>query len=74
MSDGKVVVKNNGGLGFIGFLTLIFITLKLTGYINWSWIWVLSPIWIYISFILLITVFVALVVFILATRQPKVKK
>ena len=30
----------------LGFLGLIFITLKLTGYINWSWLWVLSPFWI----------------------------
>lgn len=27
-------------------LTLLFIGLKLTGYIDWSWIWVLSPLWI----------------------------
>lgn len=35
----------NGGIGF-GLLTIAFIVLKLTGYIKWSWIWVLSPIWI----------------------------
>ena len=35
-----------GGIGFIGMLTIIFITLKLTHVINWSWLWVLSPIWI----------------------------
>jgi hypothetical protein len=28
---------------FLPILTLIFITLKLTGYIDWSWFWVLSP-------------------------------
>lgn len=32
-------------LGFLEFLTLIFITLKLTGYIGWSWWWVLAPLW-----------------------------
>lgn len=26
-------------------LTLLFVALKLTGYIQWSWWWVLSPIW-----------------------------
>lgn len=31
---------------FVGVLTLIFITLKLLGKISWSWIWVLSPLWI----------------------------
>lgn len=27
-------------------LTIVFITLKLTGVINWSWLWVLCPLWI----------------------------
>ena len=27
-------------------LTVLFIGLKLTGYITWSWVWVLSPLWI----------------------------
>ena len=34
------------GIGFIGMLTILFIGLKLCGVINWSWLWVLSPIWI----------------------------
>lgn len=33
-------------LGFIGPLTIVFITLKLCGIIAWSWVWVLSPLWI----------------------------
>lgn len=37
---------NNGGIGFLGLLTIVFITLKLTGYIAWSWWWVLSPLWL----------------------------
>lgn len=37
---------------FLGILTLIFITLKLTGFIAWSWLWVLSPIWIPLSIVL----------------------
>lgn len=35
-----------GGIGFLGLLTILFIGLKLTGYITWSWGWVLGPIWI----------------------------
>lgn len=38
--------ESKGGVGFIGLLTILFIALKLTGFIDWSWIWVLSPIWI----------------------------
>lgn len=37
---------NNGGVGFVGLLTIAFIVLKLTGVIAWSWWWVLSPLWI----------------------------
>jgi hypothetical protein len=37
---------STGGISFVGLLTLVFITLKLTGFIAWSWWWVLSPIWI----------------------------
>lgn len=41
--NGTVV---RGGTGFIGLLTLLFIALKLTSAISWSWWWVLSPLWI----------------------------
>ena len=35
-----------GGISFLGALLLVFIVLKLTHVINWSWFWVLSPLWI----------------------------
>ena len=49
MNEGK------GGIGFGGVLTIVFIVLKLCGVIEWSWLWVLSPIWISlaISFIIM---------------------
>ena len=47
---------NGGGIGFTGLLTVLFIGLKLTGYIDWSWIWVLSPIWI--GFVIFVMIFV----------------
>ena len=31
---------------FISGLTLLFIYLKMTSQIDWSWLWVLSPLWI----------------------------
>jgi len=40
------VKETSGGIGFPGLLTLLFIILKLTGVIAWSWWWVLSPLWI----------------------------
>lgn len=38
--------SSSGGIGFVGLLTILFIALKLTGFISWSWLWVLSPLWI----------------------------
>ncbi len=35
----------SGGIGFLGLLTIVFIVLKLTGFIAWSWWWVLAPFW-----------------------------
>ena len=50
--------STSSGIGFVGLLTIVFITLKLTGYITWSWWWVLSPIWISWIFIFLILIIV----------------
>ena len=36
---------NSSGVSFYGLLTIVFITLKLTGVIAWSWWWVLCPMW-----------------------------
>jgi len=38
--------ETNSGLGLGMILFLIFMTLKLTGNIAWSWWWVTSPLWI----------------------------
>lgn len=43
-----------GGIGLLGILGLIFITLKLMGYIKWSWLWVLAPFWIPVAIVLVI--------------------
>ena len=37
--------SSSGGIGFCGLLTILFIALKLLGYIDWSWWWVLAPLW-----------------------------
>ena len=46
----------SSGMGFTGWLTILFIGLKLTNVISWSWVWVLSPIWISISILLFILI------------------
>ena len=39
-----------GSIDFIEALALLFIGLKLTGFLpTWSWLWVLSPLWITLS-------------------------
>lgn len=50
----ETTVRVNGGIGFVGLLAIAFIVLKLMGVINWSWLWVLSPIWIAIAINLLV--------------------
>lgn len=35
----------SGGIGFFGLLGILFIGLKLTGVIDWSWWWVTAPLW-----------------------------
>lgn len=35
-----------GGVGLTGLLTVLFVGLKLGNVIDWSWWWVLSPLWI----------------------------
>ena len=60
-NDNGVSAKaSSGGIGFGGLLTIVFITLKLLGVITWSWVWVLSPLWIslLLGILLLIIAFV----------------
>lgn len=38
--------SSSGEIGFLSLLTILFIGLKLTGHIAWSWWWVLAPTWI----------------------------
>ena len=59
--SGSKVVKNTG-MGFSGALTIVFITLKLMGYIQWPWVWVLSPIWISVAAVIGIIVIGLLIV------------
>jgi len=58
MAEGNS--SSSGGIGFFGLLTIVFITLKLTGDITWSWAWVLAPAWI--GLILLLLLFGTLII------------
>lgn len=64
MSENK---SSSGGIGFFGLLTILFIGLKLTNYIDWSWWWVLSPI---ISLVVLLVMAVILILVVDRTARP----
>ena len=56
--------RNNGGtaggVGFVGLLQILFIGLKLGKVIDWSWLWVLSPLWISISIWIMLIIIIVL--------------
>ena len=62
----EVIVRQNG-IGFFGLLAIVFIVLKLTGYITWSWWWVLAPLWI--PFLIFISVMIVMFVFFLVMAK-----
>jgi hypothetical protein len=63
MANNTNSSSSSAGIGFFGLLTIVFITLKLTGYIAWSWWWVLSPIWIsWLVVLLFIVIFVGVTI------------
>lgn len=50
--------KTGKGIGFTGLLTIAFIVLKLCSVIDWSWWWVLSPMWIWLLVVIFCTLLV----------------
>ena len=44
----------NSGMGFTSALTILFVAMKLTGYTDWRWIWVFSPLWMGLLAVLLL--------------------
>lgn len=49
-----------GGIGFCGLLAIVFIVLKLVGVIKWSWLWVLSPLWLPTAIVILVILLIAI--------------
>lgn len=58
MSDSTVRYT---GPGMATLLTVLFVALKLTGNINWAWVWVLSPVWISLILAVVMLIVVALI-------------
>jgi hypothetical protein len=57
----------NNGIGFGGVLFVVFLVMKLAGFIEWSWWWVTAPLWLPVVLALLVTV--GYVVFKQATQR-----
>lgn len=62
------------GIGFLGVLGIAFIVLKLTGHIEWPWLWVLAPLWgpMAILLVILLVILVAYLAVQLIGRKGKV--
>lgn len=58
------------GISTSGLLGVLFVGLKLTGYIDWPWLWVLSPFWIPVV-ILIGILLVLLVIWLIASFLEK---
>ena len=56
MSNKSNSSSVGNGIGFTGLLTIVFIILKLLGKITWSWLWVLSPIWINVGIVCIVLI------------------
>lgn len=65
--------SSSNGVGFCGLLTIVFITLKLCHVINWSWWWVLSPVWITACLVLVVLAIVAILHWLSRPRTPAEK-
>lgn len=64
---------NSGGIGFVGALTIAFIILKLTKVISWSWVWVLSPMWISAA-IVVFFILVGCILILVEERKDETRK
>ena len=65
MSERRIVI--NTGITFPTLLFLVFLVLKLTNVISWSWWWVTAPLWItpaiFISIFLVLSIIFFLIYF-----------
>lgn len=50
-------------------LTIVFVVLKLTKVIAWSWWWVLSPLWISMAFVVVVFIVLFIVAIILDKKH-----
>jgi hypothetical protein len=66
LPKNEKVIPRSGGVGFFGLLAILFIGLKLTGHITWSWWWVLAPLWMPLTLAIIMFIIAVIVVMIVA--------
>jgi fatty acid desaturase len=72
--EPKKTIRDYMKLGFAFWLTVVFVALKLFGAINWSWLWVFSPLWIgYGLVIFILTLYVLLAAIARQTTSLRIK-
>jgi hypothetical protein len=59
MSEKRIIISS--GITFPMLLFLVFLVLKLTNVITWSWWWITAPLWITPAFVLLICLLIAII-------------
>ena len=59
MNDNNIKVVVN--MPFCTILFIVFLVLKLTNVIGWSWWWITAPLWIPVSIMLIVLVILGIV-------------
>jgi hypothetical protein len=70
-NSSATATASASGIGFGGLLTIAFIVLKLCHVIDWSWLWVLSPLWISVGLTISILLIALLIAFIVLLFKKK---
>jgi hypothetical protein len=52
---------SSGGVSLGGVIFIVFLVLKLTGHIDWSWWWVTAPLWIPIGLFIVFLIVLSLI-------------
>lgn len=66
--------SSSSGIGFTGLLGVAFIVLKLCGVINWSWFWVLSPLWVGVAIVILFLCIAGIIILIEDIQEKNKRK
>jgi len=67
MSD--TINNSSSGIGFCGLLAIVFIVLKLTNVIAWSWLWILAPLWIPLSSVLVVLIIMIIIAIVMGVKK-----